>query len=484
MPLFLTCQDYDTAMLLLRLGANPRQKFQVKNVGFSNALEYLMKHNTKAAEAILDQGLKVERNGNLVVQFDLFKQDESGTSQNNSLIDICGEKASLGWAKESKILLHPLIHLFFGLKFRSINRPFYILDILAHIVIPIIITLAGSAYVEITSCAMVGNSTSHYTSITHWALPNVDSIEVNNSKMFSFDENDNSSIHDFICRKGFIIFTYPNASHVKNKTIKNDLTHLWMTSWLFISTGIIALFYIIKEAIEFFRRGCYFYFALHENCFSVVLMIMAIAFMICSVYYSQYAGIIVGWLILFLWIEFFVYMGNFHTHIGDFAFMSTYVAWQAVLCLITHVPIFLGFTFGFDIMNRNDTILNTNYGHSFGSTFSTFVHTISMMFEPNYEDHFTYDKISENGGHVLNAQLMALAFLLGVPLIVANILIAVSVSETDLEGLKERSQMMRTQRQINFLLCLKTNRLVRPIEFKVSKQRLKKNKKCMLISLF
>ena len=151
-----------------------------------------MKHNTKAAEAILDQGLKVERNGNLVVQFDLFKQDESGTGQCNSIIDICGEKASLGWAKESQILLHPLIHLFFGLKFRSINRPFYILDILAHIAIPILITLAGSTYVEITSCDMVGNSTSHYNSTVHWALPNVESIAAYNddSEMFSFDYTD------------------------------------------------------------------------------------------------------------------------------------------------------------------------------------------------------------------------------------------------------------------------------------------------------
>ena len=458
-------------MLLLRIGANPRQKVQLKDFGFSSALEYLMKHNTKAAEAVLDQGLKVERNGNLVVQFDLFKQDESGTSQQNSIIDICGEKASLGWAKESQILLHPLIKLFFGLKFRSINRPFYILDILAHIAIPILITLAGSVYVEITSCDMVGNSTSHYNSTVHWALPNVESIAAHNddSEKLSFDANNNSVIYDFICDKGYIIFKYQNTSQDEKKTINNDLIQIWMTSWLFISTGIIALFYLIKEATEFFRRGWYFYFALHENCFSVVLYIMLIAFMICSVYYSEVAGIIVGWLILFLWIEFFVYMGNFHTTIGDFAFMSTYVAWQAVLCLITHVPIFLGFTFGFDIMNRNDSILDTEYGHSFGSTFSTFVHTISMMFEPNYEDHFTYDTIRKNGGHVLNAQMMALAFLLGVPLIVANILIAVSVSETDLEGLKERSQMMRTQRQINFLLCLKTN-LVKPIEFKVSKQ--------------
>ena len=80
-----------------------------------------------------------------------------------------------------------------------------------------------------------------------------------------------------------------------------------------------------------------------------------------------------------------------------------------------------------------------------------FAKVMSMMLEPTYEVNFSYDVLQKHGGHLRSSQFMAILFIVLVPIIVVNMLIAVSVSQTDLKGMKENSRVMRVKRNINEL---------------------------------
>ena len=152
--------------------------------------------------------------------------------------------------------------------------------------------------------------------------------------------------------------------------------------------------------------------------------------------------------------------------------MSIQVAKPALVCLIAHVPIFLAFTFGFDIMLQSNPHFDVQYGTRF---FGALIKVMSMMFEPTYEVNFTYDAVEKYGGHQFSSKIMAMLFIGLVPLIVVNMLIAVSVSNTDFKGMTEQSRLMRTKRKINDLnsliflskwRCFKS--LLKPFEKKVN----------------
>ena len=99
-------------------------------------------------------------------------------------------------------------------------------------------------------------------------------------------------------------------------------------------------------------------------------------------------------------------------------------------------------------MLRNNPMYDMNQGNGF---LGAFAKVMSMMLEPTFEVNFSYGALVKNGGHLKSSQFMGLLFIVMVPIIVVNMLIAVSVSQTDLKGMKEMSRLMRVKRNINEL---------------------------------
>ena len=132
-------------------------------------------------------------------------------------------------------------------------------------------------------------------------------------------------------------------------------------------------------------------------------------------------------------------------------------------CLISFLPIFFGFTIAFHIvLYPNEQFSGSSELWKFGS----FVSVVAMMMDYDYE-HFDVTTVTEKGGLNGSAQIMFLFYMIIVSLIVVNLLIAVSVSKTDFNGLKERSKLMRSNRLISELIVFES------MSFKLGKPLLK-----------
>ena len=474
-PLF-NARDYKTVLQLLKYGADPRKKADNTASGIDvSALEYLMQKNEESSEAILDRCLTLEKNSNLVMNFEIFKEDDDddGDGIDKSFLQTCTKILS----DDSQVLKHPLIQNYFLSK-ATTTWPIvtFIMSVYSMLVVPATLTSAGVIYSMHTSCVNttdISNST-----IPHCFRTKYDPLKIDfcHNKSAQFSTSYSGKRFDFVCSHGVINFT---DSEILSSG-KSDLIHAWDRSSLYLWTAVVLLIYFIKEVYELFvMRWKYFEFV--ENYYAWILLVIATVFMVMSNFFPYYANSVVGWLVFITWFETFLFMGNndIYFNLGDYSYMSIQVAKPALVCLIAHVPIFLAFTFGFDIMLQSNPHFDVQYGNGFFGGFLGFfgalIKVMSMMFEPTYEVNFSYDAVEKYGGQQVSSKIMAMLFIGLVPLIVVNMLIAVSVSNTDLKGMTEQSRLMRTKRKINdlnsLILLSKWERfesLLTPLEKKVT----------------
>ena len=440
-------KDYKTASLLLKYGADPLQN-QKYDPECPSALEHLLEVNEDSATAILDQCMVLEKNFDLVLEFDIFKDSSSSTevSLNNSILDKCAKNMN----SDSSVLMHPLVEIFFLLKARTVWPLITILTVFYHFaIVPITITLAGMDHDNFFGCKnmtlMKGDLQKCYQTIDPVLLPNQGYQFCQNSSMdysFPYDDATNTKKFNFTCDKGLIKFNDDSSE-------MNDWMDTWKWSFLYIWTFGVLCIYIFKEVTEIAIVKLN-YFTFIESWCSMALCVTSLTFLLVSLYDYKIANEIAGWMVLIVWIEFFFYLGHFNGFfgLGDFAFMSVYVAKPALLCLLTHSPIFIAFACGFGILLQSDHDYDLNQEGFFGAI----VKIVSMMFEPTYEFNFPEEKIAENGGYSYSAKAMALLFMIFVPVVVLNLLIAVSVHIIDIAKLKKKSKLMRTKRKMNTLL--------------------------------
>ena len=471
-PIFYA-KDYKTVVQLLKYGAKPLTKAKDTKYGQNlSALEYLMKRkrDDTCPNAILDKYMDLQKNSDLVLDFSVFK-DHSCSSQkdafDNSFLDTCSQV--IDSEVSYKVMNHPLLQTFLQLKVQTVWPIFTLFTVFYHLlVIPVTISVAGVSYTLHTSCSNtteMGKSSTSYKTMFEW---------IGWEQEFEQNESDRNHIkpigdNSYICFESYIKF--PNGLHIDNSN--TDMMKPWKNSVMFSWTVFILLTYIIKEFIEFLVMGKQ-YFKFIENLYAVIFIVTSTCFLGFSNYSPYYASKFVGWLVFMVWFEVFFYIANcdIYFNIGDYAYMSVQVAKPALACLIAHLPIFLAFTFGFDIMLRNNPLYDTSQGNYF---LGSFAHVLSMMTEPSYEDNFAYSQVEEHNGHLKSAQVMGLLFIIMVPIIIVNLLIAVSVSETDLKGMKQMSRLMRMKRNIktlkNFKFLAKKDlfsTLLKPLERKVS----------------
>ena len=479
--------DYKTVVELLKYGADPRKKATETKQGENiSALEYLMRRhrNDDCPNAILDMYMDLKKNSDLILDFAIFRDKDPSKqpedeAMDQSFLETCSEVVDSDFSY--KIMSHPLLQTFFQLKVKTVWPLLTFFAVFYHLVIvPVTMTTAGVIYSFHTSCKndFIDTRTGRHcfkTLWNHWDMTfqfcHDLSTKENNMSIAKFSNEINNSTKkiykdrlDFICENGAIKF---NSSEAKNG--QTTLIHNWDRSVLYIWTVFILATYVLKEIFELVVLKCQ-YFKYFENLYALTFIFIATAFLVTSNFIPKLAGDFVGWLVFIVWFEVFFYIGtcNFYNNLGDYAYMSIQVAKPALLCLIAHIPIFLAFTFGFDILLRNNPVYDMGHGNGI---LGTFAKVMSMMLEPTYEVNFSYDALQKHGGHMRSSQFMAILFIVMVPIIVVNMLIAVSVSQTDLKGMKEKSRVMRMKRNINRLMHYKTNlfkTLLKPLETRVS----------------
>ena len=414
-PLFYAT-DYKTVVQLLKYGADPRKKaMETKHGANISALEYLMKRNRNddCPDAILDMYMDLQKNSDLIMDFVIFKDKDpmkqpEEEAMDKSFLETCSIVVDSDVSY--KIMNHPLLQTFFELKVQTVWPILTFFTVFYHmIVIPVTMTTAGLIYSFHTTCTntSIDNVNGRHcfkTNYPPWEIQFCHNLTNNEKATFSNrflpdTKTINTSYKlTFICNNGAIDFQDFESEELGKKL---PIIECWDQSPIYYWTMFILATYILKEIVELFVLKLQ-YFKYFENLYAWTVIVITSGFLITSSYVPDYQSKFVGWLVFIVWFECFFYIGTCNTYfnIGDYAYMSIQVAKPALLCLIAHLPIFLAFTFGFDILLQNKPVYDMTNGVPF---LGAFAKVMSMMVEPTYEENFS---VQEDGTHTISSQVM------------------------------------------------------------------------------
>ena len=450
-PLF-HALNYDTVKLLLNYGADPHLvQFTKPGKVPNRAIDYLIKHNPQASKAIFDQCLTKEKKkiDTLVMDFSIFADQRSkpDNAQYNS------EMALFNFGNYVEYQ-NPLTKIFLLLKYQTTSRILHFLHHTIRFIFPITINAIGITYTQSISCSPTKDNT--------------ECFEHSNASLLTWSSGLNTCLNGthFNCEKGYLRLTNEKLYVLEElcDTLDGYSNYVgcWNQSWIYIWTCIMLFIYIIKETFEVITQKSS-YIKFKENWIAILVIFSSVTFMTASNFNMEVTLHSASWMVLLVWIDLFLYLGIFDNRFSDYIFIFVDVALPMFYCLISFLPIFFGFTIAFHIvLYPNEQFSGSSELWKFGS----FVSVVAMMMDYDYE-HFDVTTVTEKGGLNGSAQIMFLFYMIIVSLIVVNLLIAVSVSKTDFNGLKERSKLMRSNRLISELIVFES------MSFKLGKPLLK-----------
>ena len=454
-PLF-QARSYDIVKYLMQKGAKPI--FQFKNYqtqdkeGKSpqiikiNAIKHLMKYNPEAAIAVFDHCLDIDNKNNLIMDLQLFDSEGDKESQEEMKVLKTAMDQSILLSIEDNnlkklIILHPLLQIFLNWKFRSIRPHFWFL-LAFQFVMVVTLTLLGVIFVQFTACksknitldSTIAPFENRYISTDHITKLKMDLDESWNSlkcekNIVQFkNESTNGCVLEELCK----IYYDDNT-----KTIGS----CWTFHWFTITTWLVLGLHILKECFELFSKESVFYYFLNlENLLELFILVCAVFFLVISNFDVEMAYHASAWMIFFAWINLIFYVGRMSL-LGKYIFMSIHVMRVLFLCLFAYLPIFFGFTFGYYIL------LQAN--ENFNGYIRGFISVLAMMIDDIGYQQFDYNSIEEEGGINGSTQLLTVFFMVFVSLILVNLLIAVTVSNTEI--LKDQSRIHISNRRISQL---------------------------------
>ena len=469
-PLF-KARTPDTVRLLLSKGANPAAEgYEKKNDKNVTAVEYIMKFSAESAWVILDHCMSIENETDMVMDFSIFENANEESEFEMSLLKTAQEECPMSSVtdnSEQPLLLHPLLLIFLHLKFKTVKRVFYIRFVI-HFIIVLILTCTGVYYTRLTSCKLSPNNVTCFENnyfITKTCPIGEKYVQIelkdgtvyeqfsylkchkNLIRFISDDHNDNHK-HIFLSWMMLDNDDYYFHNDYLEKVCNNlgaSMEDCWDNHYLISLTYFSLLVLILKELIELSMKlmisykqskiYCYgllkYLFSL-DNFVDILLVVFLITFLITCRVTAELSLHFAAWMVFLAWINLTLHLGRF-SPFSEYIYMSRDVTYTMMLCLITYLPNFTAFTFGFHIL------LHSN--EAFSGWIQLHIGVFEKMLgEMNYVEDFEYSAVKDYGGRNISAQFMFLLFLIFISLIVMNLLITVTLSKT--ENLATRCKLM------------------------------------------
>ena len=199
-PLF-RARSYEVVKLLLQKGANPNMCATVKygngEKKHIRAIDHLMKYNPDAARAIFDCCLDVDKESNLIVDFEIFDHHDEKTSEFEGEMELLKKAEKQAFVRSIEdtnsnklLILHPLLQIFLSLKFKTIKIQFWILLLMQMILVGTL-TASGVVFLQFTSCTNLTEGGECFTN--RYFQPN--DTAPNNTALCSND-NEKSKLED------------------------------------------------------------------------------------------------------------------------------------------------------------------------------------------------------------------------------------------------------------------------------------------------
>ena len=455
-PLF-RARSYEIVKFLMQKGAKPNMKATVvAKQPKTRAIDYLLEYNPDAAKAIFDEGLEIDKEGNLIMNFEVFHNEEHPGGE-MALLSKVEEQSSVSVVDDAQVkkllILHPLLQIFLYLKFKTI-RPQYWFLLLFQIAFVITLTSIGIVHVQFTSCendtedgAIFQNR--YFTAQKKYLAADEDMTDLLNTTATSsrlIKSGFTKSNVSLFCNKKSIIADHPNESTCVLRDIckayyskDTSLTACWTTYWLFICTIIMLVLHILKEIFEVASKKTVMYVFSLENILEFTILACAIIFLWSSHYDTELAYHTSAWMIFLAWIDLVLYVGRM-SFVGKYIFMSLYVIRILTLCLLAYSPLFMAFTFAYYILFQSNEKFNGYY--------RGMQQVLAMMIDEISFEQFDHNHVKEIG-MTYSVQIMTILFMVFMSLILMNLLIAITVNNTEL--LKERGQIMISYRKIEEL---------------------------------
>ena len=491
-PLF-RARSYEIVKYLIVKNAAPILKDEKLN-----AVKFLMDCNPDAARAVLDAYLGLDQQCNLIMDFSLFdctyEDDENRvveeetiklqaeTKNEMCLLDMADKHSQTSSIKDDNengigeedttklhgktktdkgtisqkemcvldlaekhsqissiedvtlkkmIILHPLLLIYLNFKFKTIRFLFWTMLIVQGIVV-VTLTCIGVVFLRFNACRPIAGNTSCFL----WKAldENICHIYTN------FNET------DLICKDNMITTTNNEfALDTICKIYYGDdnitIQSCWTTHWLTIVTMFILVIVFLKESCEFLAKDVKVkYFLSLENILEMAILLLACSFLILSHYHVEWANHASAWMVFLAWIDFVLYIGRFSL-MGKYIFMSLHVARVVLLCLLSYLPIFLAFHFGYYMLLQSNP--------SFNGYFRGFISVFAMAVDEINYGQFDYKKVEEEGGLNGSTQVMTVLFMIFMSLVLMNFLIAVTTN--DIEVLRNQSKIVIANRKIDQL---------------------------------
>ena len=195
-----------------------------------------------------------------------------------------------------------------------------------------------------------------------------------------------------------------------------------------------------KEFFEYFSW---------QNVIEVILLSLSSTFLIIEFVLfdkmeydcGRYSGLqmhLLGWALFLAWIDLTLFLGRFDIF-GKHIYRSWHVMKNVAWSMTVYIPILLAFASAFHCFLKNDWI--------FEGTVASVLKVLTMYLgEFNFEGHFVHDRVNQNNGSQISAQIMFIMFFIYGSVIIVNLITAWIVvnqkdaSDTDVILAKQRIQ--------------------------------------------
>ena len=315
-------RNYDTVKLLLKYGAD----CTIRDIDGKTAIEKLLKFNSKCPTAILDEYITRQLNETLIMDFrvfDLTSLQEGDNSPHEMELFLAAKHKQI---RRTDLFLHPLMQIFMGLKFSQVNV-LWMFNMICQLVFTFALTGLGVCFADFIDCT---DNTSTWT-----GRPFDDSIVQCLKHTLTPLENNTYSEFEIVCEALYLSST------------------CWHRYWIHILVKLFLVFKIINELYWVWLYThvykAYTYVTTLEHIISLVIIILSLIFISVSQYVITTAGHIIGWIVFFAWIDWTLQLGK-ADHTGRYIMMSIDVMKTMLFVLLTYVPCFFAFVFGFYVL--------------------------------------------------------------------------------------------------------------------------------------
>ena len=427
-PLYKARTD-EVVKILLNHGADPYAKLMGSDDRNTSVIEHLMKFNSDCARAILDNCLSRLQDGKLILDFNVFKPEDS-------IIKKDDEMAVYNHAihhERKDLLLHPLMQIYLFMKVRNFKAQYW-LQFALKFLCAMAFTYIGVTYTNFNHCKMLENNGSvNADCFTMYNTYVGCHLNETHSKIQNLSVN---NIKPIRCIRNTLHPTKRESFGVIGSAMGlEDPTEFWM---YLVFLSVVALYLLIREVIELLVLK-WEYFKKEENYLQLMMVALMYAFISTSNNDLDTAQHLASWMVFFAWTDITLILGTVD-RIGECVYMSIDVMKNMMLCFIIFVPSLFGFSYGFYIL--------INPTESFNSWFGAMVKVMAMgVGELDYTTNFDYHNLDRVGGKNFSSQIMIILFIFGIALVMMNVLLVVTLSKTD--DLEKKSKIMQAERMVN-----------------------------------